>query len=59
MLAHIRVKMDGACLFLSLYAKSEKILLFSCADTSLEQTISDVLLVNGGIFLQPRIPLLP
>lgn len=58
MLAHIRVKMDSICLFLSPYAKSEKILLFVCADTSLEVTISDMLLVNEGIFPQPRIQLL-
>lgn len=59
MLAHTRVKMDSICLFLSPYAKSEKILLFCCSDTSLELTISDMLLVNEGIFPQPRIKLLP
>lgn len=53
MLAHIHVKMDSICLFLSPYAKSEKILLFSCADTSPEQTISDMLLGNKGIFFSP------
>lgn len=58
MLAHTHVKMGSICLFLSPYAKSEKILLFSCAGTSLELTISDMLLVNEGIFPQPGIQFL-
>lgn len=53
MLAHIHVKMDSISLFLSPYAKSEKILLFSCADTSPVQTISDMLLGNKGKFFSP------
>lgn len=59
MLAHIRVQMDSICLFLSPYAKSGEILFFGGADKSLEQTISDMLVVNEGIILQLRIQFLP